>query len=76
VPIYEYVCEGCGAAFELLLRGGEHPACPACGCEKLARQLSVPAAHTSGSASQLPVCQPAPAGGCGLPQCGMGGCQF
>jgi hypothetical protein len=33
----------------------------------------VPAAHTQTS-RDLPMCHPAPSGGCGLPQCGMGGC--
>ena len=56
--------------------GSEQPACPHCESRQLEKLLSVPAAHTAGSA-ELPVCRPAPAGGgCGLPQCGMGGCMM
>lgn len=76
MPIYEYTCEKCRVDFEFLVRGEERPACPECGGAKLTKRFSVPAAHTSGS-STLPVCEPVPRGGnCGLPQCGMGGCQF
>ena len=42
---------------------------------RLEKLLSVPAAHTSGG-SQLPICEAPPGGTCGLPQCGMGGCQM
>lgn len=73
MPIYEYTCETCQHGFEFLLRNGEQPSCPECGGRKLAKRFSVPAAHTG--SSSLPVCQPVPqAGGCGLPQCGAGGC--
>jgi putative FmdB family regulatory protein len=71
MPLYEYTCESCHADFEALVRGQERPACPKCGNTRLTKRLSVPAAHT-GASSQLPVCEPG--GGCGLPQCGAGGC--
>ena len=74
MPLYEYTCTSCESEFELLVRGGEKPRCPECDSPKLEKRLSVPAAHTAGSSRELPVCQPTPAGGCGLPQCGMGGC--
>ena len=76
MPIYEYCCQQCEKDFEVLVRADEQPACPECGSETLEKQFSVPAAHSSGS-SDLPICGPAPAlgGGCGLPQCGTGGCQ-
>lgn len=74
MPIYEYTCKQCADAFELLIRGNEAPACPACGSQSLEKQLSVPAAHLA-SSSELPICQrPMPSGGCGLPQCGGGTC--
>jgi putative FmdB family regulatory protein len=76
MPIYEYHCEACEDEFELLLRSGEQPACPACQSEKLTRKFSVVAAHSSGSSSDLPICGgPAPQD-CGLPQCGGGRCAF
>ena len=75
MPLYEYVCRKCDAPFELLIRSNEQPHCPQCGSKQLDKRFSVPAAHTRG-ASSLPVCSPEPTGGCGLPQCGMGGCQM
>ena len=75
MPIYEYACDTCRQPFELLVRGGEQPACPSCGGTELEKLLSVPAAHTGGVKSLLPVCeQPPRAGGCGAPWCGQGGC--
>jgi len=74
MPLYEYNCDACKADFEALVRSGEEPACPACGSGRLAKQLSVPAAHFAG-ARELPVCEapsrgPCGMGGCGLPECG------
>ncbi len=75
MPIFEYSCQGCQSEFELLIRGGEQPVCPSCQSDRLDKKFSVPAAHTGGS-SELPICAPPQSGGgCGLPQCGTGGCQ-
>jgi putative FmdB family regulatory protein len=73
MPLYEYACPSCEAEFELLVRGDERPRCPTCDSPKLERLLSVPAAHSAGS-RELPMSGPSSAGGCGLPQCGSGGC--
>jgi putative FmdB family regulatory protein len=73
MPLYEYSCGKCRSEFELLVRGKETPSCPNCGSESLRQQLSVVAAH-SASARDLPICSTPSAGGCGLPQCGMGRC--
>ncbi len=58
MPIYEYQCESCAQLVELLIRGDETPQCPDCGSSKLAKQFSVPAAHSgtsnSGSLPTLP----------------------
>ncbi|MDX1945643.1 MAG: zinc ribbon domain-containing protein [Pirellulaceae bacterium] len=72
MPLYEYNCLDCREQVELLIRGQEEPRCPECEGTRLEKLLSAPAAHMGGH--ELPVCQPMPAGGCGLPQCGMGGC--
>jgi putative FmdB family regulatory protein len=75
MPIYEYNCEACESQVELLIRGSETPVCPECGSKRLEKLLSVPAAHTGGSKSSLPICEtPRAGGGCGLPQCGSGMC--
>jgi len=48
MPIYEYACESCQEAFELLLRRrDERPVCPQCGSGKVRRKLSGFAAHVS-----------------------------
>ena len=72
MPIYEYVCRNCGQQFEWLSRGDEKPSCPKCGRGRLAKQLSVPAAHTAGSTS--PPCLAKEAGMCGAPRCCPGEC--
>jgi putative FmdB family regulatory protein len=72
MPIYEYVCRGCGKSFEFLTRAGEQPACPNCGNGKdLAKQFSLPVAHTAASG---PVCPAKEMGACGMSQCGGGQC--
>jgi putative FmdB family regulatory protein len=81
MPLYEYQCTACKSGFELLIRRPEDAAadklsCPHCRSSKVEKQLSVPAAPST-SGSSLPVCgPPSPGGGCGLPQCGSGGCQW
>jgi putative FmdB family regulatory protein len=69
MPIYEYECQKCTAEFEVLIRS-EHdvPTCPECGSENVAKEFSVPAAHSPGGS--LPMMGP---GNCGRPQCGTGG---
>jgi putative FmdB family regulatory protein len=76
MPIYEYACDDCRGEFEVLVRGNESPVCPTCGSPRLEKLLSVPAAHTGGSRGSLPICETPSPGTCGLPQCGMGGCQM
>lgn len=73
MPLYEYACRDCDSQFELLVRGSEMPHCPQCDGQHLEKLLSVPAAHAKGTA-ELPVCEPRMPRGCGLPQCGQGGC--
>ena len=46
MPIYEYNCRKCGAAFELLVRNKKTPACSACDSEDLDRQFSLPAVQS------------------------------
>jgi putative FmdB family regulatory protein len=74
MPLYEYTCEQCDNEFELLIRSShDKPTSPTCGATKVIKQLSIPAAHIGGNSS-LPVCEVPRGGGCGLPQCGTGGC--
>lgn len=50
MPIYEYVCRGCGHAFETIVFGSWVPACPSCRSEDLEKKFSVCAvnAHPTG----------------------------
>lgn len=71
MPLYEYACRACGREFEVLVRGEETPACPHCESRKLDKLLSVAAGHVAKGKSGG---NAEPAGGCGRPQCGSGGC--
>jgi putative FmdB family regulatory protein len=73
MPIFEYVCRRCRAAFETLVQGETAPSCPSCASTELDRQLSVfavgrsapaPSAHGAG-----------PCGTCGDPR-GPGSCSL
>jgi putative FmdB family regulatory protein len=51
VPIFEYACPACEAAFEtLVLRTSDEAdvSCPTCGSRRVKRQMSRPAAARSG----------------------------
>ncbi len=44
MPIFEYVCKGCGKDFELIVRStSPPPSCPACSGTELEKQISRPA---------------------------------
>lgn len=42
MPIYEYRCQACGEKLELLVTGGQRPACPYCGSPALDKLISAP----------------------------------
>ena len=48
MPIYEYVCQGCGSAFELLVLPGSAgpPECPSCRSQDLRQEISAFAVST------------------------------
>lgn len=76
MPIYEYVCASCNNAFEVLLRAGEKPQCPACSSKKVLKQLSVTAAPQSSGgavACGAKADGSCPMSGCGGGACGLGG---
>lgn len=76
MPIYEYICDECGHAFEKLVPSSKSkPKCDKCGSGKLARQFSTFAAHGGTSAagcSSMDQC-PAAAASEGA-ACGSGCC--
>ena len=69
MPIYEYVCGGCGHAFEALVYGAERARCPACAGEELEKQFSTFAAPAERGAELAP----GACGTCGDPR-GPGSC--
>lgn len=52
MPIFEYACHACGHAFEALVRRSEAPACPSCGSQDLAKQLSLPVVKSESTKAQ------------------------
>jgi putative FmdB family regulatory protein len=65
MPIYEYRCRACGAAFERFVQRGQEAACPACHSSEVTRLLSL-FGFKSGAGFVAST-----GGGCG---CGRGGC--
>ena len=53
MPIYEYACQDCGSAFELLVRSNTVLECPQCHSPQLAKQLSVFATSSSHDSQPL-----------------------
>ena len=76
MPIYEYICGGCGRKVELLVASSKvKVACPHCNSRRLVRQFSIFAAH-QGSSSQSPCTQGrCPTGSRNL-SCASGKCPF
>jgi len=53
MPIFEYLCDGCGAKFEKLVRRSEDTTlCPACGDSHVTTQYSTFAARANGVAKE------------------------
>ncbi|TWT88878.1 Zinc ribbon domain protein [Pseudobythopirellula maris] len=71
MPLYEYLCRDCERQSELLVSsdgtvdGGQQPACPECGGQKLMKLLSVPAAPAASGAEGGPGPQSGGGHGCG-----------
>jgi putative FmdB family regulatory protein len=74
MPLYEYGCRACDREFEVLVRGGETPACPSCRSTDLERRLSVFAARTQNGSSETSMAVGA-CGRCGDPR-GPGACSM
>ena len=76
MPIFEFLCQGCGKQFEALVRSAEKPHCPKCNSTRLEQQLSVFAAATGHGNGGSTESAPEISAGCG--HCGMGGgaCNF
>jgi putative FmdB family regulatory protein len=68
MPLYEYTCDKCEHAFEMLVFDGDTVECPECASAKVTRQLSVPAPpQSAGAALPLSPCGEGPP--CGAPWC-------
>ncbi len=76
MPVYEYVCSGCGHAFEALIYGEERPACPECEGTELEKQLSSFSTRGATESATRPAALPPGAcGTCGDPR-GPGACSL
>lgn len=79
MPIYEYQCEGCGKAVELLVLGStKNLKCPHCSSSKLQRLFSVFAAH-QGASKGADACASAsrcPSSSRNSSACRGGGCPY
>ncbi|MBX3180946.1 MAG: zinc ribbon domain-containing protein [Candidatus Hydrogenedentes bacterium] len=60
MPLFAFTCASCGTTSELLVRGSETPACPACESTDLEKELS--------RFSPMDARSPEPVG-CGAAQC-------
>lgn len=73
MPIYEYVCQSCGHAFEELVYGEERVACPSCKAAEVGKVLSAFAVgHGKAGACEAPIMG---CGGCGDAR-GPGACRL
>jgi putative FmdB family regulatory protein len=64
MPIFEYLCDGCGAKFERLVRRSEDATlCPSCGDSHVTTQYSTFAARANGVAKEPSM------GGCASGMC-------
>jgi putative FmdB family regulatory protein len=71
MPIFEYVCDDCGAHYErIVMNGGTIVTCPKCASAKNTIQLSVFAAHGNGVKSSARASDSAGSGGCCGGACG------
>ncbi len=73
MPIFEYVCQGCGHAFEAIVLGSQKAECPKCHAKKLQQKLS--AFAVGGKAGSALPCEAG--GSCSMDNgggCDMGGC--
>jgi putative FmdB family regulatory protein len=67
MPIFEYLCDGCGTKFEKLVRRSEDATlCPSCGNSHVTTQYSTFAARASGVAKE-PSMGSCPSGMCQNP---------
>jgi putative FmdB family regulatory protein len=66
MPIYEFLCQKCGAESELLIRTSRWKGtpCPKCGSTKLAKKLSVFASGGAGAKSEPASCGSGGGHGC------------
>lgn len=52
MPMYEFMCRGCGHRFETLVLKDTTPSCPACTSQDLDRLVSVPALKSESTHAQ------------------------
>jgi len=66
MPIYEYVCEECGAEYEELVRSisaSQDSCCPRCGSKRVKKAVSLVGRQGASSGTVAADCSCAPSGG-------------
>lgn len=54
MPLFEYLCAGCGKQFETLVLGSDAPTCPSCGGKDLKKMLSAHSSYSGQGGAGLP----------------------
>lgn len=75
MPIYEYVCAGCGKSFEALVYGEKKAECPGCSGTELEQKFSSYAVRSSSGATAAAPRAAGSCGSCGDPR-GPGACSL
>ena len=69
MPLFDFVCKACGAAFEILVMGSEQSVCPKCSSSDLAKQMSTFSARTGGGGEGKPTGAAGKCAGCAGRSC-------
>ena len=69
MPLFDFVCRGCGEKFETLVGGGRRPTCPKCSGEDLEKQMSVFAFRSSGAGKEASASSGSKCSGCAGGSC-------
>jgi putative FmdB family regulatory protein len=56
MPIFEYLCAGCGHKFEAIIFGDQKAECPQCHAAEVQQQLSTFSAHSHSNAASASAC--------------------
>ena len=73
MPIFEYICTGCGNIFDMLMQSARTVECPACRSKEVTKKFSmfsVAGGQDSASPECAAACEGFDRGSCGSGMCG------